>query len=296
MEIEYKQVTSYPHKFVVCFSGGHSSALCAINAVLLHGKENVILLNHDINPQRESADIKRFKNEVADYLGLPITYANHKDWETATPVSVCIDAKAWKAGNSQILCTNRLKTEPFHKWLKENDPERVYTYLYGYDTSKKELARIARRVGVMGEMGYKTDYPLATWKGLKVTNTEDIGIARPNSYENFVHANCLGCLKAGWQHWYIIFVHRQDIWQEAKAGEDKIGYAIHYEGGEPVYLTDREELFADMLAAGIPTTEHIPNKKFWATVNRVIKKSHLQLQINQAILFDESMACQSCAA
>lgn len=35
-------------KYIVCYSGGHSSALVAIEAARKHGKENVILLNHDI--------------------------------------------------------------------------------------------------------------------------------------------------------------------------------------------------------------------------------------------------------
>lgn len=38
-------------KHIVCFSKGHSSALVAIEVVRRFGKENVILLNHDINPK-----------------------------------------------------------------------------------------------------------------------------------------------------------------------------------------------------------------------------------------------------
>jgi PP-loop superfamily ATP-utilizing enzyme len=63
-------------KNVICFSGGHSSALCAIEAVRRYGKENVILLNHDLSLKVEHEDIKRFKQEVADYLGIKITYEN----------------------------------------------------------------------------------------------------------------------------------------------------------------------------------------------------------------------------
>jgi PP-loop superfamily ATP-utilizing enzyme len=43
-------------KYIVCYSGGHSSALVAIEAVRKYGKENVILLNHDISPNVEDAD------------------------------------------------------------------------------------------------------------------------------------------------------------------------------------------------------------------------------------------------
>ena len=55
-------------KYVVCYSGGHSSAIAAIETARRYGAENVILLNHDINPKVEDADIKRFKKEVADYF------------------------------------------------------------------------------------------------------------------------------------------------------------------------------------------------------------------------------------
>ena len=53
-------------KYIVCFSGGHSSALVAIEAVRKYGKENVILVNHDICSRAEDEDIKRFKKEIAD--------------------------------------------------------------------------------------------------------------------------------------------------------------------------------------------------------------------------------------
>ena len=55
---------------IVCYSGGHSSALVAIETVRRFGKERVVLLNHDIISTSEGQDINRFKSEVADYLGL----------------------------------------------------------------------------------------------------------------------------------------------------------------------------------------------------------------------------------
>ena len=67
---------------IACFSGGESSAIVAIEVVRKFGKENVVLLNHDISSKVEDADVKRFKKEISNYLGLPITYANHADFET----------------------------------------------------------------------------------------------------------------------------------------------------------------------------------------------------------------------
>ena len=139
-------------KYVVCYSGGHSSALVAIEAVRKIGKENVILLNHDLSPKVEHKDIKRLKREVAAFLGLEITHANMPN----------------KVGNGTALCTYYLKTKPFHKWLAENYPSKPFEprqdikLLYGFH--KNESHRIQRRVGAMTTQGYLTDYPLATWE------------------------------------------------------------------------------------------------------------------------------------
>lgn len=87
---------------VVCYSGGHSSALVAVEVVRRFGPGDVILLNHDINPLVEDSDIKRFKREVAEHLGLPITYANHPDIESKDQFGVVVDAKAFKVGNGGV--------------------------------------------------------------------------------------------------------------------------------------------------------------------------------------------------
>jgi hypothetical protein len=256
-------------EYVVCYSGGHSSALCAIEAVRRHGRENVILLNHDLNPAIEDADIKRFKHEVAAHLGLEITYANHPQWDSATPVSVCLQAQAWKVGRSQIFCTHRLKTQPFQRWRKRNDPNKTRTYIYGFDASPSERNRAQRRSQAMGLDGYKTEFPLISWERT-IESTNEIGIAPPLGYGKFKHANCVGCLKAGWQHWYIVFCERPDIWESAKAAEDEIGYAIHSDRSGPVYLVDKEPLLADMKRAGIEPTERVSPRAFWYGARRTV--------------------------
>ena len=109
-------------KAVVCYSGVHSSALAAIETARRYGSENTILLNHDISPRVEHEDIKRFKREVAEYLGIKITYANMDDWETMTPLKLSVKNKAFQFAAGRALCTLYLKTEPFQQWLKENYP------------------------------------------------------------------------------------------------------------------------------------------------------------------------------
>lgn len=158
--------------------------------------------------------------------------------------------------NGHELCTARLKTEPFHQWLRKNMPEKDGTIYYGFDAN--EMHRVQRRSGILGAQGYRSDYPLAFWERT-IQSTEEIGVERPLTYDVFKHGNCIGCIKAGWQHWYIVFCTRPDIWLKAKWAEDEIGHAIHYDDGAPVYLEEMEPRFEAMRTAGIPATEHIPS-------------------------------------
>lgn len=262
-------------KHIVCYSGGHSSALVAIEVARKHGTDDLILLNHDINPRVEEQDIKRFKQEVADYLGVPITYANHPEWETKDQFDVVVDAGAFKVGNGTALCTHRLKTQPFERWLKENVPEKDCVIYYGFDDN--EMARVARRKQILGIQGYASDYPLALWEYRTITSTKDVGIEPPNTYGKFKHANCTGCLKAGKQHWYLVYLYRPDLWVKAKEAEEEIGYSILQEGE----MQSLESLFQRMKDAGIETTEHEDPRTFFARVRKTLAiqiKSELDLK------------------
>lgn len=136
-------------QYLVCYSGGHSSALVAIEAVRKHGKENVILLNHDISSAVEHEDIKRFKKEVADYLGLPITYANMPNYESTPPLKVAVEKSGFQFQVGQAICTFNLKTKPFYEYLEQTfpasfeSPNKEVCILYGFDAN--ETVRIQRR-------------------------------------------------------------------------------------------------------------------------------------------------------
>lgn len=256
--------------YVVCYSGGHSSALVAVEAVRKYGKENVVLLNHDISPRVEHEDIKRFKKEVADYLGIEITYANMDGWEVNTPLDICVGKKAFKLSLSKVLCTYNLKTLPFYSWLKENYPASLdnpcedITILYGFD--KEEPARIQRRSQHLGTMGYKSDFPLAYWERT-IQDIEEIGIKRPVTYEIFKHANCIGCLKAGRQHWYVVYCLYPDIFKEAVEAEELLDHSII----KGIYLNELVPKYEEMKARGIVPSDKMQSQSFWAMVRKELK-------------------------
>lgn len=249
---------------VVCFSGGHSSALVALEAARRYGTRDMVLLNHDIHERSEDADVKRFKREVADYLKLPITYANHPEWDTMDQFDVVREARAFKSANGHVLCTHRLKTEPFRAWLAAHADPAVTTIYYGFDAN--ETDRIRRRASILGADGWRTDYPLALWPRT-ILSTREVGIEPPLSYSTFKHANCTGCLKAGRQHWFVVYVTRPDIWQRAKEAEADIGYTIL----NGISLVELEPIFAEMVRAGVVPTERVPHQAFWADARRKVR-------------------------
>lgn len=247
---------------LICYSGGHSSALVAIEVARKFGNEKLILLNHDINAGVEHADIKRFKKEVAEYLKLKITFANHKDFETKDQFDIAMDNDGFKFGQN-VICTSRLKTEPFAKYLKENFPtgEGLIIY-YGFDARERE--RVQRRSQILGAQGYKTDFPLFSWKERTIFSTKEIGIDPPLTYSTWKHANCIGCIKGGKQHWYSTFCHYPDIWVKAKKTENEIGHSILKEA----FLEDLEPQFEKMKQRGVVPSEKKPPHEFWAEVKQ----------------------------
>lgn len=261
-------------KNIVCFSGGHSSALVAIEVVRRYGKDNVILVNHEC--MRELPDVARFEKEVANYLGLPITYVSMQDADTKDQFDVVIEKGSFinpNGSSRETLCTHVMKTEPFMKWLYSNFPQQDSLFedkkpcivYYGFDSN--ELDRMERRCSIMAAQGYMTDFPLGLWKRT-IKNTLEISIIPPNSYDVFKHANCIGCLKAGWQHWYCVYVLYPAMYEKGKLAELEIGYSIH----KDFYLEEKEEMFSKMVKCGIEPTEKIQSQTWWAMVKKILKE------------------------
>lgn len=255
-------------KYIVCYSGGHSSAIVAVEAVRRYGRENVILLNHNICPRVEDADVKRFKREVSEFVGVPITPANMPGWEEKDQFDIALESRylsGWGVPGGAI-CTTRLKTEPFRAWLAENFPAskeapcQEAVVLYGFDP--KEKNRMRRRAAIMREQGYFVDFPLL-WEGRTIHEIEEVGIQRPSVYALFNHANCKGCLKAGAMHWYVIYCTEPEIFEKAKATERILGRTIIK--GKPLALLQAEK-FEPMKRAGITPAELSSPQTFWAQV------------------------------
>lgn len=296
-------------KHIVCYSGGHSSALASIEVTRKYGKENVILLNHNINPRFEGEDIKRFKKEVSEYLGIPITYANHnsiiEESEIPSQFDIAIKKKGFKAVSGSEFCTYELKTKPFYDYLNNNFSDKNCIVYYGFD--ENELHRVERRKSILNDIEILSDFPLAVWGSNQysalieyftkqgkqfssiamiekyrdtssdnrtIKNTAEIGIQPPNTYSIWKHANCIGCLKAGKQHWYCVYVHDYEVYKLGIDTENELGYSII---GKGVWLKDLQKDFEIMKQNGVPANEHIKAATFWKSAKQYTKKGRQDL-------------------
>jgi 3'-phosphoadenosine 5'-phosphosulfate sulfotransferase (PAPS reductase)/FAD synthetase len=292
-----------PVTHIICYSGGHSSAKVAMNVFSkMRDGDTIMLLNHDINSNVEHLDIKRFKKEVANHIGVEITYANYQNKsvsEIPDQFDVCVSIKGFKFGKGTELCTYQLKTLPFEKYLKQHFPviegqkrEDVIIY-YGFD--KEETSRITRRSSILGNMGYYTDFPLALWDDADHDILENAGILPPltykqidgeNTYGAWKHANCIGCLKAGKQHWYAVYCARPDLFEKAKWAEEELDHSII----NGVYMYELEPVFEEMKLANIPATENIDGRTFWAMARKVLKGSSAD-EIFKLAEYDKPCEC-----
>lgn len=256
-------------KILVTLSGGVQSAMCAIEACRKYGKlygrdyvkENIILLNHNISSKVEHESIKKFKQEVSDFLGIPITYANMKNFEEMTPLNIVSSFGFVQNIPGRAICSYHLKTAPFYKYLKDNCQDKDnYKILYGFTEDEED--RIYRRRTYLRAMSYETEFPLAEGKRT-IHDIEEIGIKRPSVYRMFQHANCIGCLKANSRsHWYCVYCMRQDVFQEALQTEAKLNYSIIKE----VFLKDLIPMYERMKESGICPSDKGNNATFWAAV------------------------------
>ena len=147
------------------------------------------------------------------------------------------------------------------------------TGIEGLDLSLEEFAAIPDNVveemlDAAGQVvGYRTEYPLI-WNDRSIYQIEEIGIKRPKSYSIFNHANCIGCLKAGKQHWFIVYCLYPEIWEKAKQAEKKIGFSILRQA----FLFELEPEFARLKQKALPPTEKITPQKFWAVARKLIQE------------------------
>lgn len=208
---------------VAMFSGGASSAYVAYHIVQKYGKENCVLFFTDT--LWEDIDNYRFMEEVAEYIGLEITYRI----DGRTPEEVFHDVRF--LGNSRMAkCSEELKVRQTLIYLEELRDEHSLEPILYFGIGPHEQHRA---INLQNFYEHNPIEPIATRFPMIETFTEDIDtkkiirdewkIALPRMYGlGFTHANCAGrCVRGGLGHYALLYKVWPDQYMEQEAMEER---------------------------------------------------------------------------
>lgn len=205
-------------KHICLFSGGAGSAYMSYLVAKEHHADT-ILLHHSTFAEHPTADI--FRQKVADYIGLPITYAN--DGRSLWQV---IDDNSCLPSQFIPFCTRILKHEPAEKFYKSLDEDFILYIGYGAD----EWRRIQKQTARIEHSGKTVRYPLAE---NNISNTEikriikdEWKICLPDPYKYLKHNNCLPCFKGGEAHFYKVWKFYPEYYQLAVEKEKQLNHTV----------------------------------------------------------------------
>lgn len=206
-------------KHIVMFSGGASSSYLSWLVAQKYGKENTILLHTPTGAEHPDAD--RFRQEVADYIGLSMT-----EKSCGMDLWQLIEKENCLPSSFIPFCTRILKIEQSRKFWKSMKED--YTVHFGY--GMKEWRRIQKQKIRLEVEGINSEYLIfeknISEEEIKRTIREDWKICLPEPYKYLEHNNCIPCFKAGKGHFRRVAKYYPDYFKRAMAVEEKIGYTV----------------------------------------------------------------------
>lgn len=211
-----------PHRIVVGYSGGVTSAWCLSWALNHYQRSEVVALFSDT--KKEDEDTYRYLAQMADRLGIAIT--ERSDGRSVEEVE---DDENALANNRMAFCSRILKTEPRDRYFDELRAAGVtdITLVLGY--SKHEWERVQRGTMRAERGGYRVRFPLAETgvsKQACVDWSVALGVPVPRMYEWSDHANCVGCRRGGKGYWLAVQANRPEVFEAAKAREAEFGHTF----------------------------------------------------------------------
>lgn len=228
-------------KHIIQFSGGLASAEVAKIIIDMYGKENVILMNHDV--KIEHPDTKKFKEDVCNYLGVEyVEVSDGRDLWDLIVDQKCLPS-LWIP-----FCTRILKQKQGLKFCKSLKDKFILYNGFGVHEGRRTSGSIRE----CSKRGMIVKSPLQEY------NIPDIEVMRmirdewkiqiPEPYLNgFEHNNCLPCFKGGKAHFKRVWQFYPGSFEKAKWAEEKIGHTVFklkkrtgrviYKDGEKIHET-----------------------------------------------------------
>lgn len=212
---------------IVQFSGGAASSYIA-KMVADENPGKTILLFHDTKAEHE--DAYRFRRQVAEYIGLPITEVSdgRSLWELIYQYRCIPDDGRFP------FCTEKLKQIPGNKFLKTLNEE--FTVYNGFGIN--EWNRVQKATVRAEVAGYKARSLLCEKMipdyAVKDTIKNKWRICLPITYLYLQHNNCIPCFKGGKGHFYKVWKHFPIEFEKAVQVELALGHTVF----EDISLTE----------------------------------------------------------
>jgi hypothetical protein len=201
------------------FSGGAASAVVGKIVTETFGKQDTILLHTPTFSEHPDAD--RFREDIAAYIGVPITVAaDGRDIWTLIKDQHCLPSY-WIP-----FCTRILKIDQTDKFIGAMTEDFILYYGYGPD----EWARVQKQSSRFDGRAIKSEYPLSKLmiKGetAKSIVKDKWGICLPATYQHLEHNNCLPCFKGGKKYFKTISKYYPEYFKRAMDAESETGHTI----------------------------------------------------------------------
>ena len=244
-------------KHIILFSGGASSSYMAWLVAQEVSKEDIVLLHTPTGAEHPDAD--RFRQEVADYIGIEIT-------EVSSGLNLwkCIIKNNCLPSQFIPFCTRVLKVEPAEKYYKELLLQGEDFIIYvGF--GKQEWRRLQRQATRFKTKGYKVKYPLyekkLTSNICKEIIKNEWKICLPEPYKILKHNNCIPCFKGGKKHFYKVWKYYPEEFKKAVDMEELIGNTVFKDCSllELVEKWEREDKWDDKQLKLFPDVENLPS-------------------------------------
>lgn len=230
-------------KHIVCYSGGASSTLCAFLVAERYGTEDLILFNNYM--PTEPSEVHENHKRLSQAIGVPITYGKNRldQFDIAKREGTFRSEKGFNC----VKYMKILDGDDFYQSLDDD-----FMLYFGF--SPDEERRIHNQ---KTKSPYKSDFPL-TWDIAKSRSLEYYGFELDLScYEYMPHANCVGCLRGSYNHWYMTYALYPDIYLKAMDTELTIGENILN-----ISLLELVPFYEWLLGKGIPPSEKYPRGTF----------------------------------
>jgi len=216
---------------VVWFSCGAASAVAAKKTVEKYGQHNdIIIANTPIH--EEDDDNRRFLNDIAGWIGLPINKVTASKYPDSSIVEV-FGKKKYMSGIHGAPCTTELKKQARYEF---ETTINIDYHVLGFTADEKHR----HERFITGERN--NVIPVLIDENISKKDCFDIlresGIKLPRIYGlGFPNANCVGCVKStSVTYWNLVRKKFPNVFAQRAIQSRDIGCKLVIRKGKRIYL------------------------------------------------------------